>query len=139
MINKVTLIGRLGKDPEVRTLESGSRVANFSLATSEKFKDKSGEKKEETQWHNIQAWGKLVDIIEKYLSKGDLIYLEGKIKYRQWESEEGTKYITEIVAYSMQMLGSKQSSEAQTDAEVADQSPTKPQPEGEGTQDDLPF
>jgi single-strand DNA-binding protein len=99
-LNKVTLIGRLGKDPEVKNLTNGSAVANFSVATSEKWKDKrSGEMQEKTEWHNIVVWNeKTIEFIEKWLKKGDLVYLEGKIQTRKWEDSDGKdRYSTEIV------------------------------------------
>jgi single-strand DNA-binding protein len=137
MLNKVQLIGRLGKDPEVNTLESGARLAKFSVATSEKYKDKQGQSQEATEWHNIVIWDKLVDIVEKYLNKGDLVYLEGKIKTRQYEVEGQTRYATEITAYEMKMLGSK--TETRTDTEIAAAAPTKPEENISGETDQLPF
>ena len=109
MLNKVTLIGRLGKDPETKTLPSGDAVTNFSVATTEKWKDKqSGEAKETTEWHRISMFGKLAEIAGKYLKKGALVYLEGSIKTRKWTDKDGIeKYSTEIVAETMQMLGGK--------------------------------
>jgi single-strand DNA-binding protein len=107
MYNKVTLIGRLGKDPEVKTLSTGATVANFSMATTESYKDKNGEKKETTEWHNIVIWNKLADIVKQYVHKGDLIMIEGKITTRSWEKDGVTRYSTEIVAHEMKMLGSK--------------------------------
>lgn len=107
-VNKVILIGRLGKEPEVRNLENGAVVANFTMATSESYKDKvTGEKKEVTEWHNIVLWRGLAEISQKYLHKGDLVYIEGKLKTRSWEKEGVTRYTTEIVADNMTMLGSK--------------------------------
>ena len=98
-VNKVILIGRLGKEPEVRNLENGAVVANFTMATSESYKDKvTGEKKEVTEWHNIVLWRGLAEISQKYLHKGDLVYIEGKLKTRSWEKEGVTRYTTEIVA-----------------------------------------
>lgn len=105
-INKVILIGRLGKDPEVRNTPN-AKVASFSVATSETFKDKSGQKKENTEWHNVVAWRGLADIAEKYLRKGDQVYIEGRLKTRSWEANGQTKYITEVVADQLVMLGSK--------------------------------
>jgi single-strand DNA-binding protein len=99
-LNKVELIGRLGKDPEVKNLSNGSSVANFSVATSESWKDKrSGEKQEKTEWHNIVVWNeKTIEFVEKYLKKGDLVRLEGKIQTRKWEDQDGKdRYSTEIV------------------------------------------
>jgi single-strand DNA-binding protein len=107
-VNKVILVGRLGKEPEVRNLENGAVVANFTMATSESYKDKvTGEKKEVTEWHNIVLWRGLAEISQKYLHKGDLVYIEGKLKTRSWEKEGVTRYTTEIVADNMTMLGSK--------------------------------
>lgn len=107
-VNKVILVGRLGKEPEVRNLENGAVVANFTMATSESYKDKTtGEKKELTEWHNIVLWRGLAEISQKYLHKGDLVYIEGKLKTRSWEKEGVTRYTTEIVADNMTMLGSK--------------------------------
>lgn len=108
MLNKVQLIGRLGKDPEVRNLNTGSSVANFSIATSEKWKDKkSGETKEKVEWHNLVLWSPLAEVAGKYLHKGDLIYVEGKITQRSWDKDGVTKYITEIVVNNLVMLNTK--------------------------------
>jgi len=105
-VNKVILIGNLGKDPEVRSLEGGAKVASFSLATNEVFKGKDGNKVEQTEWHNIVVWRGLAELAEKYLKKGSQIYLEGKIKTRSWDDKEGNKrYITEIVGDQMTFLG----------------------------------
>ena len=102
------LIGRLGKDPEVRNLDNGVSVANFTMATSESYKDRTtGEKKEVTEWHNIVLWRGLAEISQKYLHKGDLVYIEGKLRTRSWEKEGVTRYTTEIVADNMTMLGSR--------------------------------
>src|SRR5262249_27285065 len=107
-VNKVILIGRLGKDPEVRNLENGATVANFTIATSESYKDKTtGDKKEVTEWHNIVLWRGLAEIAAKYLHKGDMIYLEGKLRTRSWEKEGVTRYTTEIVGDNMTMLSTK--------------------------------
>ena len=107
-VNKVILIGNLGKDPELRYTASGTAVASFSVATSEKYKDKSGESKEETEWHNVVAWGNLAEICGKYLEKGKTVYIEGKSKTRSYDDRDGNKkYITEVVASQMQMIGGK--------------------------------
>lgn len=107
MINKAILVGRLGKDPEIRYLQDGTGVATFSVATDEVWKDKNGEKVQNTTWHNIVAWKKLAEICAEYLKKGSLIFIEGKIQNRKWVDKEGvTKYTSEIVAYTMKMLGS---------------------------------
>ncbi len=105
-VNKVILIGNLGKDPEVRSIEGGAKVATFSLATNEVFKGKDGNKVEQTEWHNIVVWRGLAELAEKYLKKGNQIYLEGRIKTRSWDDKEGNKrYITEIVGDNMTFLG----------------------------------
>ena len=106
-INKVILIGNLGKDPEVRYLENGVAVCNFSIATGETYKDKnSGEKVTHTEWHNIVLWRGLAEVAEKYLKKGAKIYIEGKLRTRSWQDQEGnTKYTTEILGDNMTMLG----------------------------------
>jgi single-strand DNA-binding protein len=107
-VNKVILVGRLGKEPEVRNLENGAAVANFTIATSESYKDKTtNEKKEVTEWHNIVLWRGLAEIAQKYLHKGDLVYIEGKLRTRSWEKEGVTRYTTEVVADNMTMLGSR--------------------------------
>ncbi len=107
-VNKVILVGRLGKDPEVRNLENGATVANFTMATSETYKDKTtGERKEITEWHNVVLWRGLADIAAKYLHKGDQVYIEGKLRTRSWEKEGVTRYTTEIVGDNMTLLGSK--------------------------------
>jgi single-strand DNA-binding protein len=105
-VNKVILIGRLGKDPEIRSIPSGTSVAKFSLATDEKFTDRNGEKQERTEWHNIVAWGKLAEICGQYLRKGKLVYIEGSIRTDSWDDKESgvKKYRTEIIANGMQML-----------------------------------
>jgi single-strand DNA-binding protein len=107
-VNKVILIGHLGKDPEMQTFEGGNMLCKFSLATSEVFKDKAGNKQEKTEWHNIVIWGALADVAQKYLRKGAPVYLEGKINNRSYDDKDGNKkYITEIRVENMQMLGGK--------------------------------
>ena len=105
-INRVILIGRLGKDPEVRSTPQGTTVAKFTIATDEKFTDRSGEKQERTEWHNIVAWGKLGEICGQYLRKGKLVYIDGSIRTDSWEDKETKqkRYRTEIIANNMQML-----------------------------------
>jgi len=111
-VNKVILVGNLGKDPEVKYLDNGVAVANFSLATTENYKNKEGEKVSQTEWHNIVLWRGLAEVAEKYLKKGANVYIEGKIKTRKWEDKDGnTRYNTEILADNMTMLGSKQDSQ----------------------------
>ena len=104
-VNKVILVGHVGKDPEVRYLEGGVAVARLPLATSESYKNKEGQKIEQTEWHNIVLWRGLAEITEKYVRKGRLIYIEGKIRSRSYGDENNKKYITEIIADSMTMLG----------------------------------
>ena len=105
-VNKVILIGNLGADPEVRHLQNGAAVANFRIATSETYKDRqTGEKREQTEWHAIVAWRGLAEIVEKYLRKGSKVYVEGKLRTRQWQDKDGnTRYTTEIHADEMTML-----------------------------------
>lgn len=107
-VNKAILVGNVGKDPEVRHLESGVVVASFSLATTERYKDKSGELKEQTEWHNIVCWRGLADLADKYIKKGTQIYVEGRIRTRSWDDQNGAKhYTTEIIADTIQLLGRK--------------------------------
>lgn len=105
-VNKVILIGNLGKDPEIRHLESGIVVANFPIATSEVFTDRTtGEKRENTDWHDIVAWRGLAEVVEKYVKKGNKVYVEGKLKKRSWQDKEGnTRYTTEVVADELTIL-----------------------------------
>ena len=108
-VNKVILVGRLGKDPELRSIPSGTSVAKFSLATDDRFTDKNGDKQERTEWHNIVVWGKLAEICGQYLRKGRLVYIEGSIRTDSWDDKETgvKKYRTEIIANTMQMLEKK--------------------------------
>ncbi|SHF65689.1 single-strand binding protein [Fodinibius roseus] len=107
-LNKAMIIGRLGQDPDVRYTQSNTAVANLSVATSERYKDKQGEWKENTEWHRVVAWGRLAEICQEYLKKGSQVYIEGPIQTRQWEDKEGrTRYSTEIKALTMTMLDSK--------------------------------
>lgn len=138
-INKVILVGHVGKDPEVRYLEGGLAVAKFTLATSESFKNKNGEKVEQTEWHNVTAWRQLAEIVEKYVKKGQLLYIEGKIKTRSVGEEGNKKYFTDIVADQMTMLGGKRDGQSgqQTQYQAAETLPVTgsvPEPT-----DDLPF
>ena len=104
-VNKAILIGNVGKDPEVKELKNG-KVANMTLATSERYTDKNGDKQEKTEWHSIVFYGKLVDIVEKYVKKGDKLYIEGSITTRKWQDKEGNdRYTTEVKAFNMTMLG----------------------------------
>jgi len=109
-VNKVILVGNLGKEPEVRFMPNGEAVCNFSIATTENWKDKSGVKQEKTEWHNIVMYRKLAEIAGEYLKKGSPVFLEGKLQTRKWEKDGVTRYSTEIIADQMQMLGAKDAS-----------------------------
>ena len=107
-VNKVILVGNLGKDPEVRHLDNGRAVANFSMATSETYKNRQGERVTNTEWHNIVLWTPLAEIAEKFLKKGNQVYIEGKLTTRSWDDQEGNKrYTTEVVGREMTLLGSR--------------------------------
>lgn len=140
-VNKAILVGNLGADPDVRSTQGGTRVANLSVATSRNWKDRQGQKQEKTEWHRVVLWDKLAEIGEKYLSKGDSIYIEGEIEYRQYEDKDGvTKYMTEIRARELVMLGSwsgekREPQKAATPAASYDDFPSD-FPEED---DDLPF
>ncbi len=141
-VNKVFLIGNLGKDPEFRHMEGGVMVAKFPLATTEYFKNKDGQRQDQTEWHNIAMWGKLAEIAGKILRKGAKVYIEGRIKNRSWEDREGNKrYITEIVAENFTLLGPRPGgnggTQSSTDYEM---SHTHPENEKDMIVDDsLPF
>ncbi|MEY4604850.1 MAG: hypothetical protein RIT43_2142 [Bacteroidota bacterium] len=144
-VNKVILIGNLGKDPEVRHLENGGVVANFPLATSETYTDKStGEKKEVTDWHDVVLWRGLAEVAEKYLRKGTKIYVEGKLKKRSWQDKEGqTRYQIEVVGDEMTILSRPENDRDETrNLNRTEGIPNPPQPMsgiGEDSQDVLPF
>jgi len=105
-LNKAQIIGNLGADPEIRSTTSGTRVATLSIATSRSWQDRSGQRQEKTEWHRVVCWDKLAEICERYLKRGDRVYIEGRIEYRQWEGQDGQmKYTTEIRAREMIMLG----------------------------------
>ncbi|MFT5777514.1 MAG: single-strand DNA-binding protein [Crocinitomicaceae bacterium] len=144
-VNKVILIGNVGKDPEVRHLENGAVVANFTLATSESYKDKnSGERIENTDWHDIVVWRGLAEVVEKYVRKGHKIYVEGKLKKRTWQDKEGnTRYTTEVVADEMTMLSRPDKVTSGTSAPYTTEG-TPPPPSKvddiiKNDKDDLPF
>ena len=108
-VNKVILIGNLGRDPETRYMPDGGAITNISIATTEQWKDKAGEKQEKTEWHRVAFFGKLAEIAGEYLKKGSQVYVEGRLQTRKWQDKDGAdKYTTEIVANAMQMLGSRQ-------------------------------
>lgn len=147
-VNKVILIGNLGRDPEVRYMPSGDAIANLSVATTETWKDKAGEKQEATEWHRVVFFGKQAEICGQYLKKGSQIYVEGSLRTRKWQDKDGNdRYTTEIVATEMQMLGSRGAGTA-----ASNDSPGQEQPEpaaarpasaksatGADFDDDIPF
>lgn len=142
-VNKVLLIGRLGNNPEIRHTSGGTAVANFNMATSENWNDKTGQKQERTEWHRIVVWGKLAELSEKYLSKGRQCYVEGRLQTRSWDDKDGNKrYTTEIVASSIQFLGSSQSASqgAGASSDMGSDLPNLPQnSESTFTEDEIPF
>lgn len=141
-INKVILIGNVGNDPEIRSMQSGDKVANISLATSERWKDKnSGEKKEKTEWHRVVVFGKLADIVEQYVRKGSKLYIEGALETRSWEQDGQKKYSTEIVLRgfnsTLAMLDGRQGGGQPTAHETAKQDGYQPQLDE--MEDEIPF
>ncbi len=130
-VNKVILIGRLGRDPELKYTPSGAPVARFTLATDESFKDRNGEQQKRTEWHTIVAWNKLAEICGEYLTKGKQIYIEGSIRSREWQDQSGNKRTSyEIVAQRMQMLGSRADAERAAAASEARGASPEPRPAG---------
>jgi len=142
-LNKAMLIGRLGQDPEVRYTQSNTAVANFSLATNERYKDRNGEYQERTEWHRIVAWGRTAEICQEYLNKGSLVYIEGPIQTREWEDKDGQKkYTTEVKALTMQMLDSRGDSSMGGGSSSAPQKPAQTaeiDSSFDDMDDDLPF
>ena len=148
-VNRVTILGRLGNNPEIRTTNTGMNVANFNVATSEYWNDKSGQKQERTEWHRVVVWGKLADLCGQYLSKGRQCYVEGRLQTRQWDDKDGNKrYTTEIVATQVQFLGgpsasagaaATQHSGASSDAADFSQAPAPQMAESSFTEDEIPF
>lgn len=152
-LNKVQLIGHLGRDPEIRYATSGDAVANFSVATTERWKDKNTqEQKEKTEWHRITVWGRLAEVVGQYLKKGSKVYVEGKLQTRQYEKDGVTHYATEIVMQNMEMLDGKPQGDSQdSGAPVRDQArgqghnppaqrpQPKPAPNFSDMDDDIPF
>ncbi len=125
-VNKAILVGRLGRDPETRYTSGGQAVCNFTLATDETFKDRSGERQKRTEWHRIVLWGKLAEIAQQYVKKGTMVYIEGRIQSRQWDDREGQKRTTvEIVGNVMRMLSSR----AESAAAGAGAAPANPEAE----------
>ncbi len=139
-VNKAILIGNLGKDPEIRNLESGVKLARFSMATTETYRDKEGNRVDQTEWHNIVLWRGLAEVAEKYLKKGNSIYLEGRIRTRQWDDENGNKrYTTEIQGDNMVMLGGRRDQGNGRPIETQNTEAAKTDPDETSKEDDLPF
>ena len=151
-VNKVILVGRLGQDPDVRYMPNETAVCNFSLATSSSYKDKTGEKVDQTEWHRIVMFGKVAEIAKEYLKKGSQIFVEGRLQTRKWQTKEGQdRYTTEVVAATMQMLGTKDNASSGSDSSgnfeqqksQSSNEPTKaPSPAVESfdqLEDDIPF
>lgn len=135
-VNKAIIIGSLGRDPEIRYMPNGDAACNLSVATSESWKDKSGEKQERTEWHRISMFGKLAEIAGQYLAKGSSVYLEGKLQTRKWTDKDGVeKYTTEIIADKMQMLGGNR----ETGREQKPQPSRQQRPPADDFEDDIPF
>lgn len=123
-LNKVFLIGNVGQDPEIRTTESGATVAQFTLATNERYKNRNGELRENTEWHNIVCWRNLADVAGNYVKKGSLLYVEGKLTSRSWEDQNGQKHWrTEVVADNFQLLGKRERQEAPLPPEPEERAP----------------
>lgn len=140
MINKAIIVGRIGKDPEVRYSSSGTAVCNVSVATSRKYKDKSGEKVEETEWHRVVVYDKLAEIVGQWVKKGALVYFEGRLKTRKWADKDGTeKYTTEIVADQMQMMGGDKEKEEKPSHSEMKRGSSAPPRKSNDFDDDVPF
>lgn len=147
-LNKAQIIGNLGADPEIRSTTSGTRVATLSVATSRSWTDRSGQRQEKTEWHRVVCWDKLAEICERYLKRGDRVYIEGRIEYRQWEGQDGqTRYTTEIRAREMIMLGgsgdagasSRSSRDSYANAPASEQDFSDFSGDSLAGEDDLPF
>ena len=139
-VNKIILLGHLGRDPELRSTPGGQQVANFTLATNEQWTDKGGQKQERTEWHRIVAWGKLADLCRDYLSKGRQVYIEGRLTTRQWDDKDGNKRsTTEVVAQQIVFLGGSGRGEGGGGSGSGGMSPEPPSDGGGLTDDDIPF
>ena len=143
MFNKVMLVGNLGRDPEMRALPSGQQVANFALATSRRYKDRDGNRKDATEWHNIVVFGKQAEIAGQYLTKGRMVFVEGRIQTRSWDDKESGKkqYKTEIICENFQMLGSKGDGSGGGSRDAGGSAPAggADDPGHEFPDDDIPF
>lgn len=140
MINKAIIVGNLGADPEIRYTQSGSQVATFNVATTDRWRDKEGQQQESTEWHRIVAWRKLAEICGEYLHKGSKVYIEGKIQTRKWQDQNGNdRYTTEIVAREMKMLDRRDSGSDSSGGGGQNQSYPEPSPGYGGVGEDVPF
>jgi single-strand DNA-binding protein len=138
-VNKVILVGNLGRDPEVRYIRDGTAVANLRIATSETWNDANGQKQERTEWHRVVAWGKLAEIAKEYMTKGRQVYVEGRLQTRSWDDREGNKrYTTEVRADQMIMLGTRGDAGGARDASGPDSAPPPDEP-FQATDEDVPF
>jgi len=138
-VNKVILVGNLGADPQLRYTQGGTAVANFNLATTERFTNKNGEREERTEWHRVVAWAKLAEICSEYLKKGKQVYIEGRLQTRSWEDQSGVKkYTTEVIASNMVMLG-RVGDTVDVPAQAGPDDENIPQTAGASDDDDLPF
>lgn len=144
-VNKVILIGNLGADPEIKNFDSGTVLARIRMATTETYRDRDGNRQDRTEWHNVVLWQRLAEVAEKYLKKGDQIYIEGSLRTRSYEQEGVTKYATEVVGNSMTMLGSRgggsgqQSSQQQSQMQGQESKAQEPSGNVPDPEDDLPF
>lgn len=140
-VNKVILLGHVGKDPDIRYSQSGTAVANFSLATTERWKDKNtGEKQERTEWHRCTAWGRSAEVIGEYVKKGSPLFVAGKLQTRKWQDKEGVdRYTTEIVVDEFQLLGGRGGGDQQEDARPATSASKKPAASQQDFDDEVPF
>ncbi len=140
MINKAIIVGNLGADPEIRYTQSGSQVATFNVATTERWKDKEGQQQESTEWHRIVAWQRLAEICGEYLHKGSRVYIEGKIQTRKWQDQNGNdRYTTEIIAREMKMLDRRESGSDSYGGGGSQQNYPEPSPGYGGVGEDVPF
>jgi single-strand DNA-binding protein len=137
-VNKVILVGNLGRDPEVRATPSGQSVCNFSLATTERYTDRAGQQRDQTEWHNVVVWGKQADLCAQYLKKGRQVYVEGRLTTRQYEAKDGTgkRYRTEVVAQRVQFLGGRAAAGLDDSAQDFNPGPDAPPPQDD---EDIPF
>lgn len=142
-VNKVIIVGRLGKDPDMRYAPSGTAIASFSAATNHSTKDQDGNWTDQTEWHNVTTFGRQAEFVGEYLKKGRLVFVEGRLQTRNWEDQNGTKhYRTDIIANDIQLLGSRSDGESRTDNPAPEKKEEKPQesnPEPAQEEDDLPF